>query len=506
MDVKKHSECVVLLLISSCLFGISNSFTAWFVFVPVLFLVKKITFKFTWLYGGLYGSLSYLFYVTWLFNYSKLAMAGVCLLYFFYCAILFFALKCALQCGEKTKLFFIAGVFTFYEFLKTQGFLGFSYGINAYTQYKNIFFIQTSDFGGVWFADFVLNASSAAIFCFLERLCERTSALSYVNDGSDGGNSQKNVIFKQWQIFYRCFFDFFKTVPCIMFVALLAFSYIYGICRIYSVDKITLNAEKIVVAAIQHNTDPWKGGLDFYKSDVNNLIALSKEVMQREQDVKILVWPETAVVPPILKHYFDEADTERKQLVTELLEFFNEADCAFLIGNFNPIQGDDYNSVFLFEGKKNTIPPRPTTYSKMHLVPFSEYFPYKKQFPRIYEALLGGDTHLWTPGTERVVFEVSGFTFATPICFEDTFGSDCKQFVKNGARAFLNVSNDAWSKSRRCQKQHLQTAVFRSVENHIPTIRSTASGVTAYIDTAGRVVSIPEFSKGYLIVEVPILR
>ncbi|MDE7382467.1 MAG: hypothetical protein K2M99_01075, partial [Treponemataceae bacterium] len=136
MDVKKHSECVVLLLISSCLFGISNSFTAWFVFVPVLFLVKKITFKFTWLYGGLYGSLSYLFYVTWLFNYSKLAMAGVCLLYFFYCAILFFVLKCALQCSEKTKLFFIAGFFTFYEFLKTQGFLGFSYGINAYTQYK----------------------------------------------------------------------------------------------------------------------------------------------------------------------------------------------------------------------------------------------------------------------------------------------------------------------------------------------------------------------------------
>ena len=513
MHLRKHIDCVVLLIISSFLFGISNAFTAWFVFVPLFFLVKKTDFKWVWLYGGLYGALSYLLYATWLFNYSEIAMAGVCALYFFYCAILCSALKFALHFGGKFKSFLLAVILTFYEFVKTQGFLGFSYGINAYTQYKNIFFIQTSDFGGVWFVSFVLNFSSAVIFCFLDRLfcgefhlTDREEERGDTDKKNRGFVFSKASVFKRWRFFCASLLAFLRTPQFIAIVALIVFSYLYGILRVRSVDAISLNSEKVVVAAIQHNTDPWNGGLDVYKADVENLIALSKSVLQKNENVKLIVWPETAVVPSILEHYFDEKNTERKKLVTDLLSFFDKAECAFLIGNFNPRHGNDYNSAFLFEGGKNTLPPRPEIYSKVHLVPFSEYFPYEKQFPRIYEALLGGDTHLWTPGSERVVFALDAFQFSTPICFEDTFGSDCKQFVKNGAKAFLNMSNDAWSKSRRCQQQHLQMAVFRSVENHVPTMRSTASGVTAYIDMVGRVESIPEFSKGCLIAEVPILR
>lgn len=98
------------------------------------------------------------------------------------------------------------------------------------------------------------------------------------------------------------------------------------------------------------------------------------------------------------------------------------------------------------------------------------------------------------------------FNFSSPICFEDTFGSDLKKFYKKGARAFVNLSNDAWSKSKRCQVQHLKMAVFRSVENHVPSVRSSASGETCIISSTGKIVARSEsFRKNYVTGEIPVL-
>ena len=152
------------------------------------------------------------------------------------------------------------------------------------------------------------------------------------------------------------------------------------------------------------------------------------------------------------------------------------------------------------------IPPEPEVYSKIHLVPFTEYFPYEKQFPALYKFLLDGDTHLWTPGDEYKVFEHDGLRFSTPVCFEDNFGGDLRNFKKSGTGAFFNLSNDAWSKSKRCQVQHLKMAVFRSVENHIPSVRSTASGETCFISSIGKIYQkIPSFTEGYAADYIPVI-
>ena len=104
------------------------------------------------------------------------------------------------------------------------------------------------------------------------------------------------------------------------------------------------------------------------------------------------------------------------------------------------------------------------------------------------------------------VFDYRGLKFSTPICFEDTFSTVCRRMVLNGSRCFINLSNDSWSKSNACQKQHLAMAVFRSVENGVPSVRSTASGITCVINPNGKVIkAAPEFCEAYIIGRVPVI-
>ena len=66
MSFKSFFSKLSLLFISIFLFAVSTSFTSWIVYLPVLFLVHYVDLKFSWLWGGIYGFLSYFFYAFWL--------------------------------------------------------------------------------------------------------------------------------------------------------------------------------------------------------------------------------------------------------------------------------------------------------------------------------------------------------------------------------------------------------------------------------------------------------
>ncbi len=136
-------------------------------------------------------------------------------------------------------------------------------------------------------------------------------------------------------------------------------------------------------------------------------------------------------------------------------------------------------------------------------MPFTEYFPWKQQLRGFHRLLLSFDVYLWEPGNERVIFEHPRFRFATPICFEDAFPDDVRRFVRGGAEAIVNLSNDYWSLTEVEARQHFANALFRAVENRRPMLRATASGVTAYVDAQGRLrASLPLYREGQLTVDV----
>jgi apolipoprotein N-acyltransferase len=224
-----------------------------------------------------------------------------------------------------------------------------------------------------------------------------------------------------------------------------------------------------------------------------------------------VVWSETAFVPRIYWHTTYRDDPDSWRLVRELLDFLREQDVPFVLGNDDARrmvaengswERIDYNAALLYDRGELV-----GQYRKMHLVPFTEHFPYQKQLPWLYDILRNADTHFWEKGHEPTVFDIRGIKFSTPICFEDVFGYLSREFVLNGAELIVNLTNDAWSHSLPAQMQHFSMAVFRAVENRRSLVRSTASGQTCGVDPNGKILGMAEpFAEAQLTLEVPLLQ
>jgi apolipoprotein N-acyltransferase len=127
-------------------------------------------------------------------------------------------------------------------------------------------------------------------------------------------------------------------------------------------------------------------------------------------------------------------------------------------------------------------------YDKVHLVPFGEYVPLKhllsfvgKMVAQVGDFSVGerGRTLAW--GDDNPAIGVQ-------ICFEIIFPGLSRSLVKNGAGVLVNLTNDAWFGKSSAAYQHLSMAVFRAVENRRSLVRCANTGISAFVDPAGRIL------------------
>lgn len=457
-------------------------FLSYFAFIPVFLLTQRASWKTVWLYGFAYGTLCYCVFVSWLGTFNPASMPVIAGMYGLYLMVAFPLMKAVTVFFPKNKAFAQWIVWCAYEYVKTLGFSGFNYGVTAYSHWKFIPFIQAASLLGVFGLSGIITFPSAWF-------------TALINDSS---KSWKTKIYNH---------KISAIIWLVVYVSVLIFGFVS--------QKDYSTCETRTIALVQTNSDPWVGGEEAYKKDLNVLMNLSDEALNSNPNISFVVWPETAFVPRIQWHYEKRLNRNSFNLVNTLLTYIDSKPVPFVIGNDDGVMGYDsegnytlldYNAALVFTPKENVIPPQPEKYRKMHLVPFTEHFPFKKQLPFVYKLLEENDTHFWEKGTEPVVFEIDGLKFSVPICFEDTFGYIGRRFVNNGARAFVNMSNDSWARSRACQLQHLSMAVFRSVENRVPSVRATASGETVFVDPNGRVTaSIAPFEENYLVSTIPLI-
>ncbi len=503
---------IVLLILSSVLFWLSNpniffvdglGFLAWIHYFPVFYLIKKSKMSQAPLYGALYGVLAYGLCGYWLNNFHPLGLIILCTGYLIICALLFTVLKWAALLSKKNGWLLQFLCVCAYEYLKTLGFFGISYGVTAYTQWKFLYLIQICSLVGVFGLNLLVIFPSAFLFSLISKKRQKNKLINHVDSVRKSHISayvkkEQDLADTSLTLTYFC-----GIIWCFFFVTTL----IYGHSALNKKNE----TDYVTVAAIQNNENPWDAGIEFYSKNVRNLIQLTEEALDLSSDIDFVVWPETAVAPSIVYNYDYGTDVRRFMLVSQLLHFIDENNSVFIIGNAHEVdvghsERARYNSALVFEAGKNVSPPEPEIYSKTKLVPFAEDFPWKYYFPSLYIWLLNGDTHMWEKGDEYTVFDYRGLKFSTPICFEDTFSTVCRKMVLNGSKCFINLSNDSWSKSLACQKQHLAMAVFRSVENGIPSVRSTTSGVTCIINPDGKILkTASEFCPSYIIGRIPVM-
>lgn len=515
------------LVLSVFLFFIANpnpiikeglGFFAWIYYVPLLLCVRKLKASNSWFAGFSFGCLFYLSYAYWLYNYGLECLIFICIYYGVIYSVLFELLVYTkkTKCNYVWILDFL--IISTFEYIKTLGFLGNSYGMSAYTQWKYQFIIQICDLIGANGFNYIIIFSSCLIYGFIDKGLTKKEYIFDLETNTQINQYQSHLHFlNEHEKKLKSMSFMPNIIISILFCVFLFFTVIYGTS---TKNKHHLT-ETVKISLIQHNGNPDKNGIDADVENFHVLKELTDTVLEMDDNIDIFLWPETSIVTTIPYNYYlgtiNEANSNLNSVVfvNNILEYLNKKEQMFVIGNnyldFDRYTGEKlnrYNSAMILTGGMNTLPPMPGIYKKNKLVAFTEGFKYKNKFPGIANFLEDKYGHLYTEGEDIRIFGYykKGFIFGTPICFEDTFSDICRKMYLHGARCFLNLSDDSWGKSNSCQYQHLSMSVFRSIENRVPSVRSTCSGVTCYINPRGEVAAkIPENIKSFLNVEIPVI-
>jgi apolipoprotein N-acyltransferase len=220
--------------------------------------------------------------------------------------------------------------------------------------------------------------------------------------------------------------------------------------------------------------------LEYLTQTLDSLAALSvTSVHNKPGTPGLIIWPESPA--PFL--------VTDLHLRSTLANMARATDSYIIAGSMgiehtgDPTrQPDIYNSAAVIAPDGAWV----ARYDKIHLVPFGEYVPFEKLF-----GFAGGLTHeigTFARGESRRPLDVGDMKVGTFICYESIFPDEVRQFAKNGAELFVNISNDGWYGEGGAPWQHLNQARMRAVENYRWLLRDTNTGITALIDPLGRVV------------------
>jgi len=93
------------------------------------------------------------------------------------------------------------------------------------------------------------------------------------------------------------------------------------------------------------------------------------------------------------------------------------------------------------------------------------------------------------------------------ICYEIIFPGLSRAMVKNDAVLLINITNDAWFGKTSGPYQHFSMTVLRAVENRRALARAANTGISGFIDPAGRILtSTPLLQEAALTRTLPLIR
>ncbi len=228
-----------------------------------------------------------------------------------------------------------------------------------------------------------------------------------------------------------------------------------------------------------------------FVSIVNRYLSLTAQPAASGRTPDVVIWPEGAIPLVSINDLLNRS--VNLNLYRAVVGALRPGQ-ILLLGTYrfdeHAVRPTFYNSLYALrrDGDDLTVLGR---YDKYRLVPFGEYMPAEKLMAAIgFKKLVHVADDGFTPGPKPRPTLVPGLGLIQPlICYESLFPG----FVREGARLvggrpawIVNVSNDAWFGQTSGPWQHLNLASYRAIEEGVPIVRATPTGVSAVIDAEGR--------------------
>jgi apolipoprotein N-acyltransferase len=264
-----------------------------------------------------------------------------------------------------------------------------------------------------------------------------------------------------------------------------------------------LAAPHVKLRIVQPNIgqeEKWTPG--FEAETLQRLARLSKS---RSTEPRLLLWPEAAVTSALQDERSDPYRQARSdRLRREVGQLLGPRD-LLLTGGITLRSADSENvtsgtnSVFAMDRSGRIF----ARYDKAHLVPYGEYLPMRAVLqPLGLSRLAPGDIDFDSgPGAQTLAIPLAG-KVGFQLCYEIIFSGEAVD-RRNRPGFIYNPSNDAWFGSWG-PPQHLAQARLRALEEGLPVLRSTPTGISAVIDAEGRLLhSLPWRTAGVIDAALP---
>lgn len=230
-----------------------------------------------------------------------------------------------------------------------------------------------------------------------------------------------------------------------------------------------------------------------------------------DQGARLILWPEAAI-PDYLeegypyRYYQGQPGESATGARARLTTLMGDGDVLVTGANRLVIEKGQLvaarNSVSAMDANGNIL----GHYDKAHLVPYGEYLPLPWLLrPLGLARLVPGDLDFWPgPGPQTMTVNLNGkpVKIGIQICYEMIFSGQVTDRT-NRPDFIFNPSNDAWFGTIG-PPQHLAQARLRAIEEGLPVVRATPTGISAVIDANGRIIkSLPLGTSGRIDAVVP---
>jgi apolipoprotein N-acyltransferase len=263
-------------------------------------------------------------------------------------------------------------------------------------------------------------------------------------------------------------------------IAVMAGLWLFGVARLSGASTRTTDT---VVRVVQPNVPQVsKWSPDSFRKIVLQYVNLTARPGARQPD--IIVWPEGAL-PTSAEETLTPDEWIEPAIADALLP-----GQTLLMGTYRaqarPGGPAAYFNSLMAVQRAGVGLKVVANYDKYRLVPFGEFLPLEPLLTQLGVKDMAHVGDGFSPGPRPTPRRVAGAPAFQPlICYEDLYPGLAQG---GGARPgwIANVSNDAWFGPTSGPLQHFNLASYRGIEQGLPIIRATPTGVSAVIDAYGR--------------------